>query len=67
MTEVAAASQPVAIRCGRLLDVETGTVTSDRVLHVGPDGRISAIGSTGDGLPDDAETIDLSASPSCPG
>ena len=30
------ASGPVAIRCGRLLDVETGQVAEARVLYVGP-------------------------------
>jgi imidazolonepropionase-like amidohydrolase len=51
--------RPIAIRCGSLLDVETGVAEWDRVLHVSADGRISAIGSAGDGLPDDADVVDL--------
>ncbi|MEA2518795.1 MAG: hypothetical protein QOF49_875 [Chloroflexota bacterium] len=51
--------RPIAIRCGRLLDPETGALDADRVLHVGPDGRITAIGSDGDGVPDDATELDL--------
>ena len=62
-----AAPRPVAIRCGRLLDVETGEVAADRVLHVGVDGRVSAIASAGDGIPDGATTIDLSAFTVLPG
>jgi hypothetical protein len=33
-----------AIRAGRLLDVESGEVTVDRVLHVDDDGRVSGMG-----------------------
>jgi imidazolonepropionase-like amidohydrolase len=48
-----------AIRVGRLLDVETGDVGVDRVLHVGDDGRVTAVGSAGDGIPDGATVVDL--------
>jgi imidazolonepropionase-like amidohydrolase len=62
-----AASRPVAIRCGRLLDVEVGQAAERRVLHIGADGRVNAIGSDGDGLPDGATVIDLSAYTVLPG
>jgi imidazolonepropionase-like amidohydrolase len=62
-----AAARPVAIRCGRLLDVERGEMSDGRVLHVGVDCRVAAIGSAGDGIPDDATTIDLSAYAVLPG
>ncbi len=51
--------RPIAIRCGGLLDVEAGTVVADRVIHVGFDGRINAIGGAGDSAPDDAVVVDL--------
>jgi imidazolonepropionase-like amidohydrolase len=54
-----AEARPIAIRCGRLLDVESGTIDEDRVLHVGGDGRITAIGAGSDGIPQDATEIDL--------
>jgi len=60
-------ARPVAIPCGRLLDVETGEASEGRVLHVGVDGRIEAIGAAGDGTPDDATTIDLSTYTVLPG
>ena len=56
-----------AIRCGRLLDVESGRVADGRVLHVGADGRIGSIGSVGDGSPDDAVIVDLSRYTVLPG
>ena len=59
--------QPTAIRCGRLLDVETGKLEPDRVLHVGEDGRIAAIGSFAEGASDAAETLDLSGLTVLPG
>ena len=37
--------RPVAIRCGRLLDIETGETSAGRVLHVAVDGRVTAIAS----------------------
>lgn len=52
-------ARPIAIRCGGLLDVESGAVDVDRVLHVDVDGRIVAIGSVADGTPDHARTVDL--------
>jgi imidazolonepropionase-like amidohydrolase len=57
----------VAIRCGRLLDVETGRADVDRVLHVGVDGRVSAIAAVGDGIPGDAAMVDLSRYTVLPG
>jgi imidazolonepropionase-like amidohydrolase len=59
--------RPVAIRCGRLLDVETGEMSGERLLHVGVDGRVTAVASAGDGIPDEATTIDLSGSAVLPG
>jgi imidazolonepropionase-like amidohydrolase len=52
-------ARPTAIRCGCLLDIETGALEDDRVIHVDFDGRISAIGGAGDGAPDGAVEIDL--------
>ena len=52
-------ARPIAIRCGGLLDAETGLVDRDRVLHVGRDGRVAAISSAADGAPGDAEVLDL--------
>ncbi|MDQ3128451.1 MAG: amidohydrolase family protein [Chloroflexota bacterium] len=51
--------RPIAIRCGRLLDIETGTLDDDRIIHIDRDGRITAIGGTDDGTPDDAAFLDL--------
>ena len=62
-----AAGRPVAIRCGRLLDVETGQAAEGRVLHVGAAGRIDSIGAVDDGASDDATVIDLSAYTVLPG
>ena len=60
-------TRPTAIRCGRLLDVETGDLDEQRVLHVGGDGRIAAIGGPDDGAPDGARAIDLAALTVLPG
>ena len=62
-----APGRPIAIRCGRLLDVETGVVEEERVIHVGGDGRITAIGGPDDGTPDGATVIDLGALTVLPG
>ena len=59
--------QPIAIRCGALLDPATGTVEPDRVLHVGADGRIIAVGGPGDGIPDGATELDLGGLTVLPG
>jgi imidazolonepropionase-like amidohydrolase len=59
--------RPSAIRCGRLLDVETGVIDEDRVIHVGADGRIVGIGGPDDGAPDDAVIVDLSGLTVLPG
>jgi imidazolonepropionase-like amidohydrolase len=50
---------PIAIRCSGLLDVETGSIQRERVIHVGRDGRITALGGPGDGIPDGATKLDL--------
>ena len=34
----------LAVRCGRLLEVEAGAELGDRVLHVDDDGRIAGVG-----------------------
>jgi imidazolonepropionase-like amidohydrolase len=60
-------ARPIAIHCGRLLDVETGSLSADRAIHVGGDGRIAAIGDPGDGTPDDALIIDLGSLTVLPG
>ena len=52
-------ARPIAIRCGRLLDVESGAMEDERVLHVSGDGRIVGIGGADDGRPDDATELDL--------
>src|SRR5262245_51459858 len=60
------ADRSIAIRAGRLLDVESGQVRGDRVLHV-RDGRITAEAGAADGLPDDATVVDLSTFTVLPG
>lgn len=57
----------VAIHVGRLIDVATGEVAPDRVLHIDDDGRVAAIGVAGDGMPDDARQVDLSGLTVLPG
>jgi imidazolonepropionase-like amidohydrolase len=57
----------LAIRCGRLLDVESGEVGADRVLHVADDGRITGVGGAGDGIPDGATVVDLGGLTVLPG
>jgi len=57
----------VAIRGGRLLDVESGEVRSDAVLLVDGAGRISAIAGPDDGVPDGTVVIDLSGLTVVPG
>jgi imidazolonepropionase-like amidohydrolase len=57
----------VAIRCGALLDVASGEVVGDRVVHVGDDGRITGTGARTDGEPDGATVIDLSGLTVLPG
>ncbi len=57
----------VAIRCGRLLDVESGEIADGRVLHVADNGRVEAVGGAGDGLPDGATVLDLDGLTVVPG
>ena len=57
----------VAIRCGRLLDVESGSLEVDRVIHVDDVGRITAVGGSGDGIPDDADVLELGGLTVLPG
>jgi imidazolonepropionase-like amidohydrolase len=60
------AAQPtVAIRAGRLLDVESGRMLTDQVIIV-RDGRIQAVGPNLK-LPDEASLIDLSKQTVLPG
>jgi imidazolonepropionase-like amidohydrolase len=60
-------ARPIAIRCGRLLDVERGVADDDRVIHVGSDGRITGIGAASDGIPDDAMELDFGGLTVLPG
>jgi imidazolonepropionase-like amidohydrolase len=60
------ARRPIAIRCGALLDVETGGVRHDRVLHAAV-GRITAEAAMDDGIPEDARVVDLSGLTVVPG
>jgi imidazolonepropionase-like amidohydrolase len=48
----------LAIRVGRLLDVEAGGFTGPQTLLV-RDGRVEAVATPGDGVPDDARVVDL--------
>ncbi len=59
--------RPIAIRCGRLLDVASGATAHDPVIHVGGDGRITGIGGPDDGIPDDAAVLDLGGLTVLPG
>jgi imidazolonepropionase-like amidohydrolase len=60
-------SQSIAIRCGGVLDVERGAIDRDRVIHVDGGGRIAAIAGAGDGVPDEAEVVDLGGLTVLPG
>jgi imidazolonepropionase-like amidohydrolase len=60
-------ARAIAIRTGRLLDVESGDVEEARTIHVGSDGRISAIRPTTEGAPDDAVVVDLTGLTVLPG
>jgi imidazolonepropionase-like amidohydrolase len=60
-----AAPPTVAIRAGRLLDVESGRMLTDQVIIV-RDGRIQAVGPNLK-LPDEASLIDLSKQTVLPG
>jgi len=48
-----------AVRCGGLLDPESGRVRRNVVVHVAEDGRITAIADDGDGIPDGVTIVDL--------
>jgi imidazolonepropionase-like amidohydrolase len=56
----------LAIRAGRLLDVETGEALPDRVILV-RDAHIEAVLAPGDGRPDGTPSIDLSGLTVLPG
>ncbi len=56
----------VAIRVGRLLDVESGDVLADRTI-LARDGVVEAIAGPDDGLPDDARVLDLTSLTALPG
>ena len=53
-----ASAQVTAIRAGRLVDPESGTISTNRVILVA-NGKFSAVGSNVP-TPSDAEVIDLS-------
>jgi imidazolonepropionase-like amidohydrolase len=57
----------IAVRCGGLLDVESGRVRHEAVVHVGDDGRITAIADAGDGIPENAAQVDLAGLTVLPG
>ena len=57
----------IAIHCGGLLDVESGELEVERVIHVGDDGRVSGVGGVDDGFPDGARVLDLSGLTVLPG
>src|SRR5215207_2930764 len=59
-------TRPLAIRAGNLLDVETGRLVGPRTLHV-RDARVEAVGGPDDGMPGDAEVIDLQGLTVLPG
>lgn len=56
----------LAVRTGRLLDVETGATLPDRTLLVA-DGRVEAVIGPGDGLPNGIAVIDLGGFTVLPG
>lgn len=57
----------VAIRCGRLIDVEAGSAAVDRIIHVDDAGRITGVGGGADGVPDGVAVVDLSGLSVMPG
>jgi imidazolonepropionase-like amidohydrolase len=57
-TPFADARGALAVRCGTLLDVESGDAHPERVLLV-RDARVEAVLGPGDGLPDDTPVLDL--------
>jgi imidazolonepropionase-like amidohydrolase len=59
-------ARPIAIRTGRLLDVETGTYLERRTIIV-RDRRVEAVAGPDEGAPDDARLIDLGALTILPG
>ena len=63
--ELSAQHAPIAIRAGRLIDVESGRVSTDQVILV-RDGRIQAVGPNLK-APEDATLIDLSKQTVLPG
>jgi imidazolonepropionase-like amidohydrolase len=56
----------LAIRAGNVLDVEAGRLVGPRTLLV-RDARIQAVAGADDGMPDDAEVVDLSSLTILPG
>jgi imidazolonepropionase-like amidohydrolase len=64
---VAAAAQVTAIRAGRLIDTDTGTVLADQVILI-RGGRIEKVGKEKEiQIPSDAQTVDLSKLTVLPG
>jgi imidazolonepropionase-like amidohydrolase len=64
-TATAAAAQVTAIKAGRLVDVDSGTLLTDQVILI-RDSRITAVGKSL-AIPADAVVIDLSAMTVLPG
>ena len=60
------AHRPVAIRCGKVLDIDGGRMRVDRVVHV-VDGRVTAEAAAADGVPDEAVVVDLGSLTVLPG
>jgi imidazolonepropionase-like amidohydrolase len=60
------AAGTLAVRCGGLLDVETGETHPDRVLLV-RDARVEAVLGPDDGLPDGTPVVDLAGLTVLPG
>ncbi len=60
------ADRAVAIRVGRLLDVESGSQVPDRTILV-RDARVEAVAGPDDGVPDDARLLDLGGLTVLPG
>ena len=58
-------SSPIAVRAGRLVDPDTGTVASNQIILV-QDGKIAAVGGAV-AIPAGAEVIDLTAQTVLPG
>jgi imidazolonepropionase-like amidohydrolase len=65
-TQGASAHRPVAMRCGNVLDIDSGRLRVDRVVHV-VDGRVTAEAAAADGVPDHAVVVDFGSLTVLPG